>query len=362
MPQLAPDQPHLAAAVQPIRLGICGLGYGLYHAKQLLASPNARFIRFVAASDNRPERLQAATRELGCRGVPDLADLLADPEVEAIALFTGPSSRAELIRRILRAGKHVMTTKPFELSADAGLAVLREARELGRVVFLNSPAPVLGADLQQIKDWQREHSLGRLIFALTDCWYRSTEKADGTWYDDPQLCPAAPIFRLGIYGINDVLALVDDEVAELQVLQSRVLTGRPTPDVAQLGLRFAGGTTAAIRATWCCGPWRDNQASEFVFERGVVRRTYSTPYHKTAAATRLTLESETAKGEIFVKEAIVSNLVVNSAYRWDLFHDAIRGRPIGDLLPPERLVAGIRVIETMKLALAQGGVWHRSTS
>jgi predicted dehydrogenase len=347
-------------SLQPVRLGICGLGYGLYHAKQLLASTNARYIRFVAASDNRPERLALASRELGCRGVPDLSDLLADPEVEAIALFTGPAGRADLIRRIIRAGKDVMTTKPFELDADAGLAVLHEARALGRVVYLNSPAPVLGADLAQIRRWQQEYSLGRLIFALCDCWYRATEKADGSWYDDPALCPAAPIFRLGIYGINDVLALVDDELAELRVLQSRILTGRPTPDAAELSLRFQSGTLATIRATWCCGPWRDNQASEFVFERGVVRRTYSTPYHKTAPATALTLESEDAHGKIFTQHAEVSNHLVNSAYRWDLFHDAVRGRAVGELLPPERLVAGIRVIDAMKLALRQGGTWSRA--
>ena len=358
MSPLAPA-PLPTQSVVPVRLGICGLGYGLYHARQLLASPNARFIDFVAASDNRPDRLAAATAALGCRGVPDLSDLLADPTIEAIALFTGPDGRADLIRRIIRAGKHVMTTKPFELDADAGLRVLQEARELGRVVFLNSPAPVLGEDLRQILRWREEFGLGRLIFALCDCWYRSTEKADGTWYDDPSRCPAAPIFRLGIYGINDVLALVDDEVDEVQVVQARVLTGRPTPDVAQLSLRFAGGATAAIRATWCCGPWRDNQASEFVFERGVVRRTYSTPYHTTAPATKLTLESEDARGQIFTREAEVSNLVVNSAYRWDLFHAALRGSYPEELLPPERLVAGIRVIDSLKRALQQGGVWRR---
>jgi predicted dehydrogenase len=361
MSPLAPaSAPLTAQSVVPVRLGICGLGYGLYHARQLLASPNARFIRFAAASDNRPERLTAATAALSCRGVPDLADLLADPEIEAIALFTGPAGRADLIRRIIRAGKHVMTTKPFELDPAAGQAVLEEARTLGRIVFLNSPAPVLGEDLAQVRRWQQEFNLGRLIFALCDCWYRSTEKADGTWYDDPALCPAAPIFRLGIYGINDVLALVEDELTELQVLQSRVLTGRPTPDVAQLSLRFAGGTTAAIRATWCCGPWRDNQASEFVFERGVVRRTYSTPYHKTAPATRLTLETEDERGQIFTREAEVSNLVVNSAYRWDLFHAAIRGQAIGPTLSPERMVAGLRVIERLRHALAHGGHWRRA--
>lgn len=345
----------------PVGLGICGLGYGLYNAKQLLASPNSNYIRFVAACDERPDRLNAATAALGCRGYDNLAAMLADPAVEAVALFTGPSGRAELIRQIIRAGKHVMTTKPFELDADAGLSVLHEARSLKRTVFLNSPAPVLGKDLEQVRAWQQEHSLGRLIFALCDCWYRSTEKADGTWYDNPELCPAAPIFRLGIYGINDVLAMVDDELDELQVLQSRILTGRPTPDVAQLSLRFSGGAMAVIRATWCCDPWRDNQASEFVFERGVVRRTYSTPYHKTAPDSLLTLEAADEAGLIFEKAAKVSNHFVNSAYRWDLFHAAVRGSQTLQENSPEQLVAGVRVIHAMTKALANGGTWRRAT-
>lgn len=349
-----------AMPTDPIRVGLCGLGYGFYHAQQLLHSLYARFVRFVAASDLRPDRLATATAALGCRGLPSLDDLIADPEVEAIALFTGPGGRADLVRRIVRAGKHVMTTKPFELDAAAGLGALEEARALGRTVFLNSPSPVLGEDLRQILAWREEYSLGRLIFALSDCWYRSTEKADGSWYDDPRLCPAAPIFRLGIYGINDVLALIPEEIDELQVLQSRILTGRPTPDVAQLSLRFRGGATASIRATWCCSPWRDNQASEFVFERGVVRRNYSTPYHKTAPDTRLTLEAEDPSGRIFNREAHVSNLRINSAYRWDLFHQALRGQPVAGLHPPDYLIAGIRAVETLTLALQRGGTWRRA--
>jgi predicted dehydrogenase len=344
----------------PVKLGICGLGYGLYNARHLVVSPQARYVKFVAACDVRADRLAAATSILGCRGYGDLAAMLADPEVEAVALFTNPNGRAALIRQIIQAGKHVMTTKPFELDADAGLAVLHEAKACGKTVFLNSPAPVLGDDLRQVRDWQQRHSLGRLVFALCDCWYRSIERPDGTWYDDPALCPAAPIFRLGIYGINDVLALVNEDLVELQVLQSRILTGRPTPDVAQLSLRFAGGAMAAIRATWCCGPWRDNQASEFVFERGVVRRTYSTPDHKTAPDTVLTLEAVDADGRIFNERAIVSNQTVNSAYRWDLFHQALRREPPAQANTPEQLVAGVRVIHAMTQALANGGTWRRT--
>jgi len=342
----------------PIRIGVCGLGYGLEHISRLLSSPSSAFVRVEAICDSRADRLRMASSRLGITAYSDLSSMMAGAPIEAVALFTGPSGRARLIREVIHAGKHVMTTKPFELDAREGLEVLEEARRIGRVVFINSPAPVLGQDIQVIRSWRDKHSLGRLIFSLCDCWYSSWEKADGTWYDDPKLCPAAPIFRIGIYGINDILSIADDELAELQVLQSRVRTGRPTPDVAQLSLRFSGGSMATVRASWCCDPVRDNQASEFVFERGVIRRTYSTPYHWTATQTVLKLEAVDAQGKIFEDTAVVSNQYTNSAYRWDLFHAAVRGTLTEPIFPPERLVGGIRVIEIMKKALENGGVWR----
>src|SRR5690606_32877601 len=127
-----------------------------------------------------------------------LEDVLADPAIAASGLCTPPQGRAELVRRCLEAGKDVMTTKPFDLDLDAAAAVLTEARERGRVVHLNSPSPE-PPDLVQIEAWIREYDLGRPVAARAEMLTSVREEADGTWYDDPQRCPLAPMFRLGIY-------------------------------------------------------------------------------------------------------------------------------------------------------------------
>lgn len=71
--------------------------------------------------------------------------------------------------------------------------------------------------------------------ARADIWASYREQADGTWYDDPQKCPVAPVFLLGIYLINDLIQLFGP-VRDVQVLQSRLSTGRPTADNGQLSL------------------------------------------------------------------------------------------------------------------------------
>jgi predicted dehydrogenase len=143
-----------------------------------------------------------------------------------------------------------MTTKPLELDASAALSVLREAREMGRVIHLNSPAPVLPMDISQIMEWQSAYKLGNPVGCRADVWASYTEQADGSWYDDPERCPVAPIFRLGIYLINDLIAIFG-EPEEVQVFASRIATGRPTPDTAQLGIRFANGGLANIFSSFC---------------------------------------------------------------------------------------------------------------
>jgi hypothetical protein len=74
----------------------------------------------------------------------------------------------------------------------------------------------------------------------------------------------------------------------------------------------------------------------------------------------LTLEAVDDQGKIFNERAVVSNLTVNSAYRWDLFHAALRGRAPAETNTPEQLVAGVRVIRAMTQALANGGTWRQA--
>src|SRR5205807_937126 len=106
--------------------------------------------------------------------------------------------------------------KPFELDSVAARSVLEEARALGRMIFINSPSPECPAYLTQIRRWHEEHMLGRPVGCRGEMLVSYREKADGRWLDDPALCPAAPLFRIGIYTLND-LVRVFGRVESVQV-------------------------------------------------------------------------------------------------------------------------------------------------
>ncbi|MEM6259218.1 MAG: Gfo/Idh/MocA family oxidoreductase [Planctomycetota bacterium] len=344
----------VAADLPPVRLGVLGLGFGLGYFREYIGEDRRR-VDIRAVCDTNPERLAQGTQAFGCAGYGDLEAMLRDPKVDVVGLFSAPHGRAGLIDRCVEAGKHVMTTKPLELDPVAIESTLRRAKAKGRHVLLNSPSPVPGDDICQIRRWQTEYNLGELVFARTDCWYQRLESADGFWYDDPDKCPVAPILRLGIYGLNDILAL-NREVADVQVAATRMKTGRPTPDVAQMTLTLGNGAIATLRATWRCRPQRDLLTGEFVFENGVVQRTFGGLDHWDRDPILLTLRCEDDDGSILHLDAEVPHHRSNCAYRWDVLQRLIAEQDVDGMISLEQTVASVRVLAELKARYARVGM------
>ncbi|MGD0899213.1 MAG: Gfo/Idh/MocA family oxidoreductase [Thermoguttaceae bacterium] len=339
-----------------INLGIVGLGFGRHVIeKQILQGPAHAHFRLAAVCQRNRVKADEAAARYGTKVYYSVDDLLADPDIRAVGLFTGPAGRAEQIRKIITAGRDVMTTKPLERSAAAALAVLTEAQRLGRTVHLNSPVPVLTADLRQIADWRRQYDLGRAVSAQVAASCRYAEKADGSWYDDPDCCPAAPIFRLGIYAINDLVPFFG-QGESVQVAHSRLLTGRPTPDNALLSIRFAGGALAAVSASFCV---QDGQAYRqtmlLSFENGTIRRR-STVADDDTDDVELTLfrPSGRARNLALTETAAHPIEKCSGRYQWDIFYRALRGESFPDRATPDEMVAGLRIVEAMARAEKSG--------
>ncbi len=335
------------------KIAVVGLGFGQYMAEHhLLRGPGAEYFELTAVCDRDPARLATAAASLGVRGVPDLDVLLREREIAAIGLFTGPVDRAEQVRKIIRAGKDVITTKPFELDAEKAEAVLREAARLGRTVHLNSPAPGLSGDFRQIKAWQEKYRLGRAIAGRHEAWYKRVEQADGSWYDDPELCPVAPVFRLGIYGINDMVRIFG-EPESVQTMQSRIFTGRPTPDLAQLTIRFRNGAIATTLDGWCLQPPRDESCLTIHYENGTVHRG---PAAIPGAAGKIVLcvvPADQADGRP-AETVLLPEQEMSRAYQWQAFYRSLNGEPPEDPTPVEAIVHGIRILAAMKRSMKSG--------
>jgi predicted dehydrogenase len=294
--------------------------------------------------DRDPAVAEAVGREFNVPWCTDLEQVLAS-EVSAIALFTPPAGRAGLIRRCLDAGKDVMTTKPFELDALAAAEVLDAARAMGRVVHLNSPAPGPAPDLRALQAWRERFDLGQPVALRAEAWANYRELADGSWYDDPVRCPAAPMFRIGIYLINDAVSLLGP-VAQVHLMTSRLRTGRPTPDQVVLTLRHVSGALSAITASFCVDDGAAYRNSLTVnFERGTAYRNVGASVPRSGADLQLVMTHP--DGGTRIAAAATFDPLWSGEYDWDGFVQAVQARRPLSPADAAIVVNGVRVVQAM---------------
>ena len=102
--------------MEPVKIGVIGCGViGPHHLEAAAHTPLAEV---VAVADLIPERGQAAAEKYR---VPKIyregAELIEDPEVEAVVLAFPADHRTELALQAFANGKHVLTEKPVAMNA-----------------------------------------------------------------------------------------------------------------------------------------------------------------------------------------------------------------------------------------------------
>jgi len=337
----------MAAPQAPIRLGLVGLNFGRHICRQLTEQQNLP-VRLVQVCDLDESKAAEVAATCGVTTAPNLDALIQDPAIDAIGLFTGPNGRAELIRKIIRAGKDVMTTKPFERDAQAALSVLREARELGRVVHLNSPNARPFGEMAAISRWVADGVIGTPTLAQSSVWvYYGPTPADGSWYDDPALCPAAPLFRLGIYPLNNLLTLFGTPVS-VQLTHARVETQRPTPDNASVTIGFADGAIVTLSASFVVGgPDIYRNTMVIAGTRGVIYFNTGPKPRETTSSSQLILSTNDRIEHLSVT-------VPSGEYDWDFFAQRVRSEVADDITTPAQIVTPIRVMQAISQAERTG--------
>jgi len=332
-------------------MAMLGLNFGGWMLEHELGTGAGQAaVEIVAVCDRDAAKVATWSARLGVPGYTDLADVLAHPGLQAVGVFTGPVGRADLIERIILAGYDVLTTKPFDGDMRRATAVLALATRLGRVVHLNSPAPQMTPDVMQLAAWATQYQLGRPIAYRATTWCAYREQPDGSWYDDPRACPAAPLFRLGIYLMNDV-SWFFGEIARVDVQQTRIFTHRPTADTAQLAVQYADGALGSIFASFCVDDQQYYRCSlEINFARGTL-------YRNVGPAPVANSQVQLAGAVVVDGQALqlhAETAAQGAGYQWQVFRDAVllgQGTPAAYA---ERIVAGLRMLDAMRMASDDG--------
>ena len=120
--------------VEPLRIGV--LGAARISELSIAGPAAATGARLVAVAARDRNRAETFARAHGVeRVLTSYADVIADPEVEAIYNPLANSLHAPWNIEAIRAGKHVLTEKPFASNAAEAAGVRDLARGSGLVLF-----------------------------------------------------------------------------------------------------------------------------------------------------------------------------------------------------------------------------------
>jgi predicted dehydrogenase len=232
-----------------IHAGMVGLGWW---GKRLLDSgrPIADRIRFVHAVSPRPDLRRDVADAHGLRLSPSIAEMLRDPEVEAVVLATPHSMHADQIEEVARAGKPILCEKPFTLNRADAVRAVRACEQAGVLLALGHNRRFLPA-LTELKRLIAAGTLGRLLHVEGHISNQNSSANFAAWRHDASESPAGGLTGTGVHMLDcfvNLLGPVDRVTTQLLTWRE----GADPLDSLSVLLEFANGmsgTLATIRVT-----------------------------------------------------------------------------------------------------------------
>ena len=168
----------------PIRIAVVGLGYwGPNLVRNLHELPGAEL---TTVCDMRQEALDAISRRYPAVATTTSFDeVVADPDIDAIAIATPVSTHYPLASAALDAGKHVFIEKPLAASSQEANDLLERAAERELVLmpghtFLYSPPVNTIRDLIESGELGDSHDSSTCATA-PEAYFRLMKQTSGTW-------------------------------------------------------------------------------------------------------------------------------------------------------------------------------------
>lgn len=235
---------------------VVGLGVGHAHVKGAL---EAEGCKLVALCDIRPqtfEKIKEKSPEAA--SVPfytDFTEMLKNPDIDVVSICTPSGMHADMVIEALRAGKHVLSEKPMDISVDKILAIEAVRKETGLKVggvFQNRRNAVM----EPVKKAVEQGLLGEIYTAFFRVnWYRSDEYFlhndgwRGTWAMDG----GGSLMNQGVHTVDLMQWLLGD-VKSVRSAMRIVNHNIETEDFTNSIITFQSGAVVNLISTTAAYP------------------------------------------------------------------------------------------------------------
>ena len=229
-----------------VRCGLLGYGpafnMGKGHAEWINGTAG---LKVVAACDIDAERMMAARQELpGIRTFTSLEAMLAMKGLDLVVNILPHNLHAETSLACLKAGKHVVSEKPFCITTDEATKMMRAAKR-NKVMLSVFHNRRWDGDYLAIRDIVARGLLGRVYHI--ECFFGGYDRPR-TWWRSDKTVSGGALYDWGAHFTDWVLRLADKKVTQVTGFFHKLLWHHVTnEDATRAIIRFEDGTVADLQ-------------------------------------------------------------------------------------------------------------------
>ena len=196
-------------ASKKVRVGIIGTGWiADAHIKSYLNQPD---VEIVAGADLIPGKAAAFFAKHGVEGVKcdykDGEEMVNDKslKLDAVSICTYNRQHAPCAIQALKAGVHVLLEKPFTVTTEEAVEVMKAEKESGKVLSIGFQ-PRLDANMIMVKDVVQSGVLGQIYYIQTGGGRRrGIPVPHGTTFIEDATAGLGALADIGCYSLDMVL-------------------------------------------------------------------------------------------------------------------------------------------------------------
>jgi len=193
---------------------------------------------------------------LGAGEYASVDEIASDPEIVFVILTTPPNARAEIVKTLASAGKHILMEKPVERTLDAAIALVETCEAAGVTlgVMLQHRARPSVDELRRIVETA---ALGDLrMVEVSVPWWRPQ-----SYYDEPgrgtyQRDGGGVLVSQAIHTLDLMLSLTGPVADVTAMTATTGFHDMESEDFVSGGLRFANGAVGQVFTTTASFPGR----------------------------------------------------------------------------------------------------------
>ena len=231
-----------------VRWGVIGAG-GIADRRTIPGMMLCDNAELVAVMEINMELAEKCRAKWGCKKAYDNeADLLADPEIDAVYIATPVVLHAKQAMAAADAGKHILIEKPLAMTSEEGQKVVDYCESKG-VKIAAGLMMRFGAYVMAMKKAIEEGKIGKPVsaYAQFTCWYPDMP---GNWRQSKKNGGGGAMMDMGVHCIDLLQYILGSKAKDVVAFHDTLTFQYEVEDSSTVLMRLENGAQCVVQSNF----------------------------------------------------------------------------------------------------------------